>query len=250
MLNDFRNLSFKEQKQMLDLLANEKNSIQGIQSHFDPIQVAMLYKDVRISLICALFAYGNAKQIVSFLKKIDFSMLDNAKNIEKLNIKYRFQNEEDVRQILSTLSKISSQEIKDLCENAYLKNHFMLDAINALIDKLYSLNPYRSNGYEFYFGKSSQKPTSAYKRYNMFFRWMVRRDELDFGLFDKINTKDLLIPLDTHTHAMGLKLGLIDRKQADFKAVLELTNTLKKYDENDPIKYDFALYRIGQLNLS
>lgn len=244
MVNDFKNLDFNTQKDILNSLVEQKNTKDGLLSYFDPIQVAMIYKDIRISFICALFSYGSAKQIVAFLKKIDFSVLNDTQKIKNLNLKYRFQNEEDVKQILITMSKISSQELKDLCENAYLKNHFMLDVINVLIDRIYSLNDYRSSGYEFYFGKSNTK--SAYKRYNMFLRWMVRNDELDFGLFDKIDTKDLLIPLDTHTHAMGLKLGLISRRQADFKAVIELTNALKRFDEKDPIKYDFALYRIGQ----
>ncbi len=80
----------------------------------------------------------------------------------------------------------------------------------------------------------------------MYLRWMVRKDELDLGLFTKIHTKDLLIPLDTHTHKISLTLGLLKRKIYDYKSVLELTQNLKKLDANDPIKYDFALYRLGQ----
>jgi len=55
--------------------------------------------------------------------------------------------------------------------------------------------------------------------------------------------------LDTHTFNVGKKLGLIDRKSYDFQAVLELTQSLKDIDENDPVKYDFALYRLGQERL-
>lgn len=80
----------------------------------------------------------------------------------------------------------------------------------------------------------------------MYLRWMVRKDELDLGLFTKIHTKDLLIPLDTYTHKISLTLGLLKRKIYDYKSVLELTQNLKKLDANDPIKYDFALYRLGQ----
>lgn len=80
----------------------------------------------------------------------------------------------------------------------------------------------------------------------MYLRWMVRNDELDLGLFKNIDKKDLLIPLDTHTHKVSLKLKLLKRKIYDFKSVLELTRSLKKFDPQDPIKYDFALYRIGQ----
>jgi uncharacterized protein (TIGR02757 family) len=86
----------------------------------------------------------------------------------------------------------------------------------------------------------------AYKRYNMFLRWMVRDDNLDIGLWKKVDTKDLIIPLDTHTFKVSQKLGLLSRKTYDLKAAVELTNKLKEFDPNDPVKYDFALYRLGQ----
>ena len=121
------------------------------------------------------------------------------------------------------------------------------DGINFLIGEIYKLNPYRSPGYEFFFGRGfSQKPTSPYKRYNLFLRWAVRDSDIDLGLYKKIEKSRLLIPLDTHTHKVSLKLGLIDRKSYDFEAVLQLTQSLRRFDPSDPIKYDFALYRLGQ----
>jgi len=89
----------------------------------------------------------------------------------------------------------------------------------------------------------------TYKRYMMYLRWMVRKDELDMGLWSKIDKKDLLMPLDTHTFKVSRKLGLLKRKSYDMKAVLELTNRFKQWDKNDPVKYDFALYRLGQEKL-
>jgi uncharacterized protein (TIGR02757 family) len=80
----------------------------------------------------------------------------------------------------------------------------------------------------------------------MFLRWMVRSDHLDMGLWSKISKRDLIIPLDTHTFKISQKLGLLQRKSYDMKAALELTKSLKEFDAEDPIKYDFALYRIGQ----
>ena len=93
-------------------------------------------------------------------------------------------------------------------------------------------------------------PTSPPKRYNLFLRWVVRKDCLDLGLWESVKAKDLLLPLDTHTFRISKQLGLLKRKTYDFKAVLEVSNRLRKLDSNDPIKYDFALYRIGQLGLS
>ena len=75
---------------------------------------------------------------------------------------------------------------------------------------------------------------------------MVRKDALDLGLWSEISLQDLLMPLDTHTQKMALKWELLKRKSYDFKAVLELTQKLKEFDPKDPIKYDFALYRLGQ----
>lgn len=80
----------------------------------------------------------------------------------------------------------------------------------------------------------------------MFLRWMVRKDCLDMGLWQSFDKKDLLIPLDTHTFKTARRLGLLKRKTYDLKAVLQLTDRLKSFCKEDPIKYDFALYRLGQ----
>ena len=80
----------------------------------------------------------------------------------------------------------------------------------------------------------------------MFLRWMVRKDEIDFGLWRKIETKNLIIPLDTHTFNISKKLGLLHRKTYDLESAILLTNKLKEFDPNDPVKYDFAIYRMGQ----
>ncbi|MCW8821148.1 MAG: DUF2400 domain-containing protein, partial [Sulfurovum sp.] len=64
-----------------------------------------------------------------------------------------------------------------------------------------------------------------------------------------IDKKDLLMPLDTHTFHVSRRLGLLKRKTYDMKASIELTDTLRTFDETDPIKYDFALYRLGQEKL-
>ena len=220
----------------------------------DPLFVASRYKEEYISLICAMYAYGNAKLIVKFLSSLDFSLLDsNEIQIrEKLNDKYyRFQSIQDTQEIfiaLEKLKKISS--LVEIFMRGYSRKNDVMDGIYKLIEAIYDINPYRSRGYEFLVGKVPKKnPTSPYKRWHMFLRWMVRDDNLDFGLWSDVNKKDLLMPLDTHTFKIGKKLGLIKRKTYDFKSVVELTNSLKKFDSNDPIKFDFALYRLGQEGL-
>ncbi|WP_439181511.1 TIGR02757 family protein [Carboxylicivirga taeanensis] len=91
-----------------------------------------------------------------------------------------------------------------------------------------------------------QKGASA-KRLNMFLRWMVRTDDrgVDFGIWNTISPADLLLPLDVHTGNVSRQLGLLKRKQNDIKAVDELMETLRVFDVNDPVKYDFALFSLG-----
>ena len=88
---------------------------------------------------------------------------------------------------------------------------------------------------------------STCKRLNMFLRWMVRPNDtgVDLGLWKNIKTSQLLMPLDVHVDRIARRFNLIERKQTDWKTVLELTNALKTFDSNDPVKYDFALFGIG-----
>ncbi len=217
----------------------------------DPLLVASKYKDEYISLICAMYAYGNAGLIVKFLSSLDFSLLDsNENNITKeLSDKYyRFQSIRDTQEIFITLGKLKKKfSLEEIFLNGYKVKNDVMDGIYALIEAIYDINPYRSRGYEFLVGKIPKKnPTSPYKRWHMYLRWMVRNDSLDLGLWSGVRSEDLLMPLDTHTFKIGQKLGLIKRKTYDFKSVMELTNSLKELDPKDPVKYDFALYRIGQ----
>jgi uncharacterized protein (TIGR02757 family) len=86
---------------------------------------------------------------------------------------------------------------------------------------------------------------SACKRMNLFLRWMVRKDELDFGLWKEIPASKLVIPVDTHVARISRKLKLTKRKNADWKMAEEITSNLKKFDPEDPIKYDFAICHLG-----
>lgn len=90
---------------------------------------------------------------------------------------------------------------------------------------------------------------STCKRLNMFLRWMVRQDDrgVDFGLWKQIRPRQLLMPLDVHVDRVARKYGLIERKQTDWRTVLELTEKLRAFDAEDPVKYDFALFGLGVL---
>lgn len=88
---------------------------------------------------------------------------------------------------------------------------------------------------------------SACKRLNMYLRWMVRKDTsgVDFGIWNQISPSQLVCPLDVHVHRVALSLGLIDRTQADWKTALLLTESLREFDSEDPVKYDYALFGLG-----
>jgi len=88
---------------------------------------------------------------------------------------------------------------------------------------------------------------SAAKRINMFLRWMVRNDGrgVDFGIWKSVKPSQLICPLDLHSGRVARKLGLLSRKQDDWKAAFELTANLRLLDADDPVKYDFALFGLG-----
>jgi uncharacterized protein (TIGR02757 family) len=96
---------------------------------------------------------------------------------------------------------------------------------------------------------STPERNSTCKRLNMFLRWMVRRDDrgVDFGLWRQIQPAQLLIPLDVHVERVARRMGLLERPQTDWKAVLELTERLRAFDPNDPVRYDFALFGLSVL---
>ena len=88
---------------------------------------------------------------------------------------------------------------------------------------------------------------STCKRLCMFLRWMVRRDAngVDFGIWQTIKPSQLLMPLDVHVERHARRLGLLERPQTDWLTVLELTENLRQFDAEDPVKYDFALFGMG-----
>lgn len=163
---------------------------------------------------------------------------------------YRFQSSEDIIQFFITLSRLKKRKsMEDIFFEGYHHHHDTVSGIHRCIETIYEMNPYRSRGYEFLISKVNhrRKGAGALKRWNMYLRWMVRRDNIDLGLWHRVDKKDLLLPLDTHTFTVGHKLGLLQRKQYDLEAVYEITEVLRSFDRNDPVKYDFAIYRLGQM---
>lgn len=240
-------------KEMLDKEVKFRDTKDEVsEDKLDPILVAKRYNDEFVAFICAMFAYGNVKQIVKFLNSLDFSLLTCSEEKikdELSNHYYRFQKSEDVIAFFIALKRLKEKTtLQDVFKKGYMKNKNVVDGINEMIATLQQLYPHQTQGYTFLIGKitTKTKGSGALKRYMMFLRWMVRKDNIDMGLWRGIDKSDLIIPLDTHTFNIGKKLGLLQRKTYDLESAIQLTNTLKTFDEKDPLKYDFALYRIGQ----
>lgn len=225
----------------------------------DPLFIAKRYNDEYAILLCALFAYGKASSIVQFLSTLDMSLLNKSEETIKnklCSVYYRFQNTEDIVAVFIAFKRMKRNEsLQDIFYEGYKKEHCVLEGIDALIKAIYKANPRQTQGYKFLLssplkrdkqGKIKHIGNAPYKRWNMFLRWMVRKDQLDLGLWEKINKEDLILPLDTHTFNVSKKLGLLKRKTYDLKSAIEITEVLKTFNKEDPIKYDFALYRIGQ----
>jgi len=234
-------------KQKLDQLISQ-NIYEVSEEKPDPVLIAHRHKDEYSALIAGLFAYGNVKAIMKFLNSVNYENLLNNDGLY-----YRFQTKRDVGEFLKTLHQMKKKySLNDLFLKGYEKNKNPIEGIGSIIKTIYETNPYRSKGYEFLIGKpptSKTKGQSPYKRWNMFVRWMVRDIYPDIGIWKGVSKKDLIIPLDTHTHKVSLKLGLLKRKTYDLQSAIELTEKLKEFDPEDPVKYDFALYRIGQYEI-
>lgn len=118
------------------------------------------------------------------------------------------------------------------------------NCLNSFRDYFFSLADFPSRTKK-HVSSPSQKSTC--KRLNMFLRWMVRDDQkgVDFGIWKTIKPSQLICPTDLHVERVARKLKLITRKQVDWQTAIELTQNLQKFDPNDPVKYDFALFGLG-----
>jgi uncharacterized protein (TIGR02757 family) len=245
-------------KTELDKLVKKYETVDFIND--DPIQFCHRYvKKEEIELagfIASLFAYGNRKL---FIKKLDYifkktndDLIGFIKNGDFSNlqgIEYRFSKDNDIIPIFEILSKLynESRGLEELFEYGWIQStpiEMEQIFLQTVVDYFYSNAP-RTVTQGFYHMLPNPQNGGAMKRMNMFLRWMVRKGPVDLGIWDFMQPKDLLIPLDVHVARISREMKLLIRKSNDFKSVLELTNNLKRFSFDDPIKYDFALFGFG-----
>ncbi len=242
-------------KTKLEELAEKYETVDFIND--DPIQFAHRFinpQDVEIAaFLASLFAYGNRKV---FIKKLDelFKIMEN-KPLEFVldfepnslrGFNYRFAKDFDIIEIFNILHKLYKEDgrLSALFEHGWGLDNSIFTMLQTVTDYFYS-NVQNKVGMGFYHLIPNPKNGGAVKRMNMFLRWMVRKGPVDLGLWDFLPTGELLIPIDVHVARISREMGLLKRNSNDFKAVLELTKTLKQFDPNDPVKFDFAMFGLG-----
>lgn len=246
-----------ELKEYLDFKVNQYNNPNFIEE--DPIQIPHLFnkkEDIEIAgYLSATIAWGNRKSIVKNAKKMmvlmdssphDFVTNHSENDLEKLlPFVHRTFNGDDFIFIVKSLKR--AYNTYDSLEDLFLiksDEENPMFAIDRFRDFMLAENmDYRTKKHI-----SSPAKNSAAKRINMFLRWMVRKDNngVDFGIWERIPQSKLSIPLDVHSGNTARKLKLLNRKQNDKKAVEFLDFNLRKLNAKDPVKYDFALFGIGE----
>ena len=123
---------------------------------------------------------------------------------------------------------------------------FSTRALATDLREAYGRRVPRQRGVSYFFPRPSAG--SACKRLNLFLRWMVRRDEIDLGVWSKVSPARLIVPLDTHVIRLGRCLKLTRYTSPGWKMALDITNVLRAFDSHDPVRFDFALCHVGMMN--
>ena len=220
----------------------------------DPVQFIHRFKkkkDIELAgFIASLLAYGSRKQ---FIRKLDNLFINIAQN-EPLNFilnfepkligdfNYRFGKPYDFISIFEILKELysNSSGLEELFRYGYKQNKMF----ETVTDYFYSRAD-KSVGQGFYHMIPNPRNGGAMKRMCMYLRWMVRKSSVDAGIWHFMKPSELYIPLDVHVGRISRQMGLLKRNANDFKAVTELTNKLKEFCPEDPIKYDFAMFGYG-----
>lgn len=247
-------MNLKQLQSFLDYKAKQYESVAFIT--LDPIQIPHQFskkEDIEISaFLSAIIAWGNRMSILKSAKRMmnmmeesphEFILNHQEKDLKKFKgFVHRTFNEQDLIYFISSLKNIYTKHggLEKLFSTGEIDLQKRIHQFKKIFFELD--HPARTKKHI-----SDPLKGSAAKRINMFLRWMVRSNErgVDFGIWKNISASSLSVPLDVHTGNVARKLGLLDRKQNDSKALRELDVKLRKFDPNDPVKYDFALFGLG-----
>lgn len=226
----------------------------------DPIQIPHKFskkEDVEIAgFLTANISWGlrkiiisNAEKLMQLMDNSPYDFIYNCKDSDLkrfLNFKHRTFNSEDCKFFIKSLKNIYKNHngLENVFTNAFNKTKRIDFAINDFRKIFFEIeHPNRTLKHI-----PNIEKKSAAKKINMFLRWMIRKDSVDFGLWTNIPKSALLIPLDVHVGNVSRKLGLIKSPKNNLDTVIELSEKLSIFDSNDPIKYDFSLFGYGVNN--
>ena len=232
-----------------DISTIEPDPLQLVLRHSDPLDQEVA------GIIAAAFAYGRADIIVTNIGAVLAKMtptpylyllsVDRAEATRRFDgFTHRFHKTADLVALLERLASAIREHgsLGKLFQACYDEaDADIAESLTRFVTKL------RVDGLEYLL--TSPRDKSACKRMNLYLRWMVRRTAPDLGLWTFVDPAKLVMPLDTHVHRIATFLGLNDRKSGDWKAARALTDRLAKFDATDPVRYDFALCRLGILDL-
>lgn len=225
----------------------------------DPIQIPHKFdrkEDIEIAgLLTATIAWGQRKSIIANANRwielmdnapYDFVMEHSADDLESMkSFFHRTFNGDDATFFIHSLKNIYRHH--GGLEALFTRGFIFENSVSSSLS--YFRRVFLEIPHEKHVTKhlSDVTANSGAKRLNMFLRWMVRSDDfgVDFGLWKQLPMSSLMLPLDVHTGDVARGLGLLNRKQNDWKAVEEITQILRQMDPHDPVKYDFALFGIG-----
>ncbi|GHV00914.1 TIGR02757 family protein [Bacteroidia bacterium] len=250
-------MTHEELRETLETLCERYNNADFIAD--DPIGIPHRYsrqEDIEISgFLSATIAWGNRKAIVrscgrmmEHLDHAPFDFVVGASERELAHLAsyvHRTFNGGDLMAFVLSLRQIAARygSLGGWFQTAWRQSGDMRRVLSMFRREFFDLeHPARAEKH-----LSSIDKGAACKRLNMFLRWMVRRDDrgVDFGLWRDIPMSALYLPLDVHSGNTGRELGLLTRRQNDWKAVEEITEALRSFDPTDPVRYDFALFGVG-----
>lgn len=262
----------KELKSFLDEKVLQYNTLDFIET--DPVQIPhqfSLKEDIEIAgFLSATIAWGNRKMIVKNSHKMmdlmgnspyDFVMSHSEEDLERLeSFVHRTFNGQDFASFIKGLQHIYKNHggleaafSKKINGNGKDNGNDNDNSNGNTISLQNNIHEFKKIFFEIPHQIRTQKHISdpmngsAAKRINMYLRWMCRQDNkgVDLGIWKSISPSLLSCPLDVHSGNVARKLGLLNRKQNDGKALAELDFKLRELDPNDPVKYDFALFGLG-----
>lgn len=249
-----------EVKNKLDSLVEQYNTPGFINN--DPVQFPRQYtklQDIEVAaFLASTIAWGNRKQILTGCKRMlhnimkdhpfDFVMNDDWKSIDPTQSIHRTFFGRDLAYMCKGLKfAYITSGTWDSLERFFVESGDVWQGFNVIRD----LFAYANDGiYSRHFSNPNgnrHKGGSACKRLNLMLRWLCRQDGIvDLGVWHDFKPGQLMMPLDTHVARVGREMGLIERKSNDRITVEELTDKLRDFDINDPCKYDFALFGLGE----